>query len=80
MKVHEVKTLEENFWPQVEGLKPFEVRYNDRDYQVGDILHQREWSLQTGYYTGRSISRIITYVLKDPAYCKKGFVILGLKK
>lgn len=37
-KVHEIKTLPEFFQLQVEGLKPFEVRRNDRGYQVGDIF------------------------------------------
>lgn len=78
-KVHEVKTLPEFFWPQVAGLKPFEVRFNDRGYQEGDILRQAEWS-PSGGYTGRTLDREITYVLDDPAYCKEGFVVLGLKE
>lgn len=78
-KVHEVKTLPENFWPQVGGYKPFEVRYNDRGYEVGDRLRQREWSPHGGY-TGCVLDREITYVLDDPRYCKEGFVVLGLRE
>lgn len=78
-KIIEVKTLPEFFWAQALDLKPFEVRYNDRDYRVGDILWQREWSPYGGY-TGRALVRSISYVLADPAYCKEGFVVLGLCK
>lgn len=78
-KVHEVKTLPKYFQPQAEGLKSFEVRRNDRDYQVGDILRQKEWT-QEGGYTGRALDREIVYVLDDPTYCKEGFVVLGLRE
>ncbi len=79
-KIHEVKTLPENFWPQVAGYKPFEVRRNDRGYQPGDVLRQREYSPHHGGYTGRVLDREITYVLDNPDYCKEGFVVLGLRE
>lgn len=78
-KVHEVKTLPKYFQPQAEGLKPFEVRHNDRGYQVGDILRQKEWTQESGY-TGRTLDMEIIYVLDDSAYCKEGFVVLGLRE
>lgn len=76
--IHEVKTLPKFFWPQVVGLKPFEVRRKDRGYQEGDTLRQMEWTPDDGF-TGRTMEREITYVLDDPAYCKEGFVVLGLR-
>lgn len=79
MICHEVKTAPEFFWPQVAGYKPFEVRRNDRDFHAGDILRQREWSPHGGY-TGKVLDREISYVLDDPAYCKEGFVVLGLRE
>ena len=75
--VHNVKCLPEYFQSAVDGLKPFEVHRNDRDYKVGDVLCLEEWSPHGGY-TGRIYGREITYVLDDPAYCKDGFVVLGL--
>ena len=78
MTIHEVKTMPEYFQAGADGRKPFEVRYNDRGYKVGDVLRQREWS-PFGGYTGRSLDREITYVLDDPDFCKEGFVVLGLK-
>lgn len=76
---HEVKTLPEYFWPQVTGRKPFEVRRDDRGYQVGDILRQREWTPHGGY-TGKVLDREITYVLRGLEYIKEGYAVLGLKE
>ena len=44
------------------GQKTFELRKDDADYQVGDILVLREW---TGtQYTGHSCECEITYILR----------------
>ena len=76
MKEHDLKTLPEYFEAVDSGAKPFEVRFNDRDFKVGDVLNLREYS--DGGYTGRALHREISYVLDAPAYCKEGFVVLGL--
>ncbi len=73
---HYLKTLPEYFNAVENGTKPFEVRKNDRNYQVGDTLRLQEYS--NGTYTGRKISKKISYILDDPAFCKDGFVVLGL--
>lgn len=39
MKLHELKILEQYARPKAEGKKPFEIRKNDRNYAVGDIVH-----------------------------------------
>jgi hypothetical protein len=41
MKIHELKCVEPYFTDIITGMKSFEVRKNDRDFQVGDILHLR---------------------------------------
>ena len=75
--MHNLKTLPEYFEAQLQGTKPFEVRRNDRDYRAGDTLHLQEWEPINGY-TGRTLDKQITYILDDPAYCKEGYVILGV--
>lgn len=76
MKVHKVKIRPEYYEPVMNGKKTFEVRYNDRDYQVGDALLLREWD-ESGYSGGESLFDI-SYVLKDFDAIKQGYVILSI--
>ena len=75
--LQEVKILPRFFEDVRRGIKNFEVRYNDRNYQVGQRLLLREYD--DGAYTGRTLEREICYVLDDTTFCKEGFVVLGLK-
>lgn len=77
--VHEVKTLPCFFEPGLRGLKPFEVRRNDRNYQLLDRIREKEWTPDGGY-TGRVNEREIVYILDNPEFCKEGYVILGLRE
>lgn len=77
-KTHYLKILPEYF-NEVQSLnKQFELRKDDRDYQVGDWLVLDEW--ENGEYTGRRIGCLpIKYILRD---CKEyglmdGYCILG---
>ena len=76
MKVHKLKTLHEYFISQLDGRKNFEVRYNDRDYQVGDILILREWNNDNGYI-GVAIYLRVTYILDNLEGLKDGYVVLS---
>lgn len=77
-KIHELKTLPQYFNEVFNGNKTFELRKDDRNYNVGDTLKLREFD---GAYTGRQCSRIISYILKDAEQygLKEGFVIIGMK-
>ena len=48
---HKVKLLSAFYEPVIEGRKPFEIRYNDRDYKKGDGIMFQEWNGNS--YTGR---------------------------
>ena len=63
MRQHHYLKLETEFYQAVEDAeKMFEVRKNDRNYQVGDIVHLRE--VAGGQETGRELPPFeITYVL-----------------
>lgn len=79
MKAIEKKILPEYFDAVCSGAKTFELRKDDSDYEVGDILILREWDNEK--YTGNVIAREITYILRE---CKEyglsdGFCILGLQ-
>ncbi len=80
-RVHDLKCWPE-FYPVIEsGLKPFEIRYDDRGYQVGDVLRIHEYEPlpgdAEGQYTGREVERIITY--KTAFQQQSGWVVLGVQ-
>ncbi len=86
---HELKTDSEVFHATDRGDKPYEVRYDDRGYAVGDILMLKE-TVHTGEemangaplkYTGRMLVHSVTYILRGPIYgLKEGWVILSTKR
>ncbi|UFS61261.1 DUF3850 domain-containing protein [Subtercola endophyticus] len=59
--VHELKLDREWFPAVAEGRKTVEIRFNDRDYQVGDVLLLKE--TEDGIYTGEELRRVVTHVL-----------------
>lgn len=77
MKVHNLKIKPQYFWDIVCDIKRFEVRENDCNFKVGDIITLREF--ENGKFTGKSINVEIIYILNDKEYCKEGYVVLGFK-
>ena len=75
--IHELKVDREYFIPIVQGKKTFEVRKNDRDFQLGDFLALNE--THDGKYTGDAVLAVVQYILDTPVFCKDGFVIMGIK-
>lgn len=77
--IHELKTIQPYFNAVYNGTKTFELRKNDRDYKVGDILNLREYDDIVREYRDRSISKRVNYILEGGQFgLQKGFVILGL--
>lgn len=76
MNKHELKILPEYFSAVAKGLKTFEIRKNDRDYQVGDLLDLKEWNGED--FTGYSILMQVTYIT-DYAQVDD-YVVLGIQK
>ena len=73
MTIHYLKTIPPYFQHVVDGNKNFEYRKNDRNFQVGDILHLAEW--EAGFYTGRRITVRVIYILRD--FVPSSYVIMG---
>jgi len=63
MTAHELKTWPEPFNAIWNGKKTFEVRKNDRRFEVGDLVVLREYDPSVGVYSGRQVSAAIGYVL-----------------
>ena len=90
MKLHELKIKDEYFKEVLRENKTFELRKNDRDYQVGDLIHFidikdedkefKTWGVEPAIDEDALYK--ITYVLKDvPEYgLDKDYCILGIKK
>lgn len=80
MSVHELKTWPEYFAAVASGAKPFEVRQNDRGFEVGDRLRLREWNRDEKAYTGRVLEREVCYILRGPAFgIKRGWCVMGFR-
>lgn len=78
--VHELKIERKYFVDILAGLKTFEVRHDDRNYQPGDFLYMREYYPDKDKYGVLEMICCVTYILRDPAYCKDGFVIMGIRR
>lgn len=74
---HDVKISSVFSEDSKKGIKPFELRKNDRDYKAGDLLKMRVY--KDGEWTGEIIRKEITYVLEDFEGLKPGYCILGVK-
>ena len=77
--IHELKTIPNYFNDVLSGEKSFEVRKADRPFHKDDLLALNEFNPETRSYTGRSCLVQIDYILNDPEYVKKDYVILGIK-
>lgn len=75
---HKLKIIPDRFEAILEGIKTFEIRFNDRNFQVGDILLLAELAIGHPHITtGRMIWAEICYI--DDYAQQRNYVILGLK-
>lgn len=81
-KFHALKCTHTFFEDLMTEKKNFELRKNDRNYQIGDklVLQETYKCLCFPLYTGRYIFREITYILKNFEGLKDSYCILGLIK
>lgn len=87
--IHRLKTDPLVFDAVKKGEKTFEIRFDDRGFEVGDmlVLRRTEFSAfdMDNYnkplrYTGECEHRTITYILRGPAYgLNVGWVIMSIK-
>ena len=80
--IHELK-LDRKFFKRVrEGKKRAELRYNDRNYRIGDFLLLREFAGADRRYTGNRIMvKVLDIVTRDefPAGLREGYVMLSFR-
>ena len=83
---HMLKTDPAVFQDVLDGSKTFEIRFNDRGYQIGDLIVLKETKftgqqMKSGQplaYTGREIQKRISYVLGGYGL-QDDWVILGVQ-
>ncbi len=61
--------IKKKIWPEYFGLiksgkKKFELRLADFNLKEGDILLLKEYNPETKQYTGRELSKKVTYLIK----------------
>ena len=82
---HELKTWPESFGAIFYGYKRFEVRKNDRDYKVGDVLILKEYIPETKEYSGVEIQAYVTCITTCENIVQYGmratgdFIIMSIK-
>ena len=77
MQHHELKTIQPYFKAIWDCQKKFEIRLNDRDFKVGDIVHLREYDPNGKIYTGYEIKGVITYIIYEFHALKKDYIIFS---
>lgn len=85
---HELKTDADAFDAVKRGEKKFEIRFNDRNFNVGDLLKLRK-TVHTGaemkaglplYYEGEPFFVWVSHILLGPIYgLMDGWVIMSIE-
>ena len=79
--IHQLKLQKAFFEEKLAGRKPWELRFNDRGYKVGDYIGENEVVEEDGEWreTGRFVVEKITNIVypEDTVGIEKGFVILS---
>jgi len=79
MKTHVLKTHPEYFQAIADGVKTFEVRKNDRDFKVDDVLQITEYDPTTDSFSGRIRHLKVTYILDNSNFgVQPGFVVMAV--
>jgi len=78
MKTHELKTWPVFYKSIIDGTKTFEVRENDRNFQVDDTLLLREYDPDAEQYTGAKTERVITYILGDNPFFQLNKMVISI--
>lgn len=78
MKTHHLKMWPVYFAQTKLGNKNFEIRKNDRDFHVGDVLILEEFDITSKKYTGNTISVVVTYTTFFG--CADGYIVMGVRE
>lgn len=79
---HALKTWLKFYADLKDGGKTFELRKDDRPFNLDDTLLLQEFDEKKNGYTGNELFFTITYILRDANFfgLRDGFCILGIKE
>jgi hypothetical protein len=81
MKAHDLKCWPSLLHQIITGEKEWEFRINDRDFQIGDTLHLREWDSVEERY-GPSNANVLVMSIwnhRDVPGVPEGYVIMRIR-
>ncbi len=73
--IHELKCWPPYYYFIYQGIKTFELRNNDRNFQTGDMIVLKEYQPNKKIYTGREMILRITFMLTKYPGLENGYVI-----
>lgn len=79
--LHRLKIKSEYFLKVLSGEKTFEIRLNDRNYHVGDLLELNE--VVDGAYTSRKLVVKVEYMLTHNDFSDgipNNYVVMSIKR
>lgn len=79
MKTHYLKTWPEPFAAILDGRKMFEVRVNDRGFEVADRLVLQEYEPGSAEFTGAYVSTEVTYMLQGAFGLPENVCVMGFR-
>lgn len=79
-QVHFLKTINPHYHHIETNVKTFEVRKDDRGFMEGDVLFLAKYHKKDKTFYNQYLLIRVTHILRDKAFCKKGKVIMSIKK
>ena len=81
MTIHILKTENPHFLDIYQGRKRFELRFNDRNFKIGDFLILREYSKHFGGYSSSWHAVKVIHMMEGPTLgLAEGWVILSIAR
>jgi len=78
MKHHALKTIPPYFEDIHSEQKKFEIRKDDRGFEVGDMLILKEWIWDEERYTGKEMLAKVKYIMRDFPGLEHGYCAMGI--
>lgn len=88
MAIHELKTDPDVFTESMVGNKKWEIRFNDRNFQIGDTLKLLETKYSSAemaegkplIYTGRALEVVVLFMLESTYGLKDGWCLMSVEQ